>query len=111
MTIRTQDILPMIEDWLRTPVHTHFGSSYGADLASLLLRQLSAPIADEFLAKLKRDVPILAELSADQLSLVSENIGFEQKQIYLQLGQVAINLNDIADQQSAAGETFDVEAG
>jgi hypothetical protein len=57
------------------------------------------------------DIPILAELSADQLSIVSQNIGFEQKQIYLQLGQVAINLNNIADQQRTTGETFDVEAG
>ena len=111
MTIRTQDILPMIEHWLKTPVNGYYGSGYGADLASLLLRPLSTPIADDFLAKLKRDIPILAELSADQLSIISQNIGFEQQQLYLRLGQVAINLNDIADQQRTTGETFDVEAG
>lgn len=111
MTIRTQDILPMIEHWLKTPVNSYYGSGYGADLASLLLRPLSAPIADSFLEKLKRDIPILARLSANQLSIVTDDIGFEQKQIYLQLDQVAINLNKIADQQNAAGETFDVEAG
>ena len=111
MTIRTQDILPMIEHWLKTPVNGYYGSGYGADLASLLLRPLSEPIADSFLAKLKRDIPVLARLSADQLSIVTGDIGFEQKQIYLQLGQVAINLNNIADQQRTTGETFDVEAG
>lgn len=110
MTITTQDLLPMLEDWLLTPVNGYFGSGYGADLASLLLRPLSAPIADEFLNKLKRDIPIFGQLSASDLSIESDDIGFETKQIYLRLNDIAINLNKVADQISATGETFDVDA-
>jgi hypothetical protein len=110
MTIQAADIQAMIAHWLSTPVNGYFGSGYGADLASLLLRPLSAPIADEFLDKLRRDVPIVAQLDSNQLSLQSETVGFERKIIYLQIGRALINLNKVSE-QIAAGETFDVDAG
>ena len=99
----------MVAHWLQTPVNGYFGSGYGADLASLLLRPLSEPIADEFLNKLRRDVPIVAELTDDQLSIQSENVGFERKVIYLTIGRISINLNEVSE-RVAAGETFDVDA-
>lgn len=101
----------MIEDWLTTPVNGYFGSSYGADLASLLLRPLSRPLGDQFIAKLKQDVPILNKLSSDQLELYSTNEGFERKIIYLRIADVKINLNQVAAQMQAGGETVDANAG
>lgn len=101
----------MIENWLTTPVNGYFGSSYGADLASLLLRPLSRPVGDHFIAKLKQDVPILARLSSDQLELYSKDEGFERKIIYLRIADVKINLNQVYDQMQAGGETVDANAG
>lgn len=101
----------MIEHWLTTPANGYFGSSYGADLASLLLKPLSRPVGDQFIAKLKTDVPILASLSSDQLELYSRDEGFERKIIYLRIADVKINLNQVYDQMQAGGETVDANAG
>lgn len=111
MTITRSDIIPMIEDWLSTPVNGFFGSSYGADLPSLLLSHQSAPVSDAFIAKLKTDIPILAQINQDQLALYAENNGFERKRIYLQVFDVAIDLNKVNDQIQSDGGTFDVTAG
>lgn len=110
--ITTATILPMIDDWLSTRPNAYFGSSYGADLQSFLLKPLSAPVADQFLAKMKLDIPVLAGLSDDQLSIQTEDVGFEKKIVHLVLGEISINLNKVADQQQqAVGDTFDVDAG
>lgn len=109
MAISGGDILDMITHWLNTPVNGYFGSGYGADLASLLLRPQSQPVADKFLEKLRRDVPIVADLKDSQLSIQSENVGFEKKIIYLVIGKISINLNEVSE-RVAAGETFDVDA-
>ena len=61
---------------------------------------------------MKSDIPILKQLSADQLQLWSQDEGFETKVIYLRVGnQIAINLNQVRDMQlSRNGETYDVDA-
>ena len=60
---------------------------------------------------MKNDIPVLNQLSADELSLYSVNEGFETKVIYLKVGDVAINLNQIRDsRQSLQGETYDGDA-
>ena len=89
--ILPEHIIAMLNHWLQTPANGYFGSSYGADLNSLLLRPLSTPTADIFIQKLKRDVPILNDLD---LGISSSDAGFERKQIYLTIGtQKLINLS------------------
>lgn len=112
MTITRSDVLPMIEDWLYTPVNGFFGSPYGSDIASLLLRHQSDGAADQFIEKLKTDVPILRQLDSSQLALFSENEGFERKRIYLKVFDISIDLNVVSEQlQATSGGTFDVTAG
>jgi hypothetical protein len=106
----TADLVAMINHWMATPVNFYFGSSYGADLASLLLRPLSEPIADEFLAKLKQDIPVLSGLGDSQLSLVSESVGFDQKNIFIQVGTILIPL-PTQIKATPTGETYRVDAG
>lgn len=106
------DIIEMITDWLNTPVNAYFGSDYGCDLESLLLKAQSAPVADAFIAKLKRDIPVLSGLSQDQLSLYATNEGHERKRIYLGIGTINLDLNTINDQRkTGTGDTFNVDAG
>ena len=91
--ILPEHVVAMLNHWLQTPVNGYFGSSYGADLNSLLLRPLSTATADIFIQKLKRDVPILNDLD---LGISSSNTGFERKQIYLTIGtKNHINLSQI----------------
>lgn len=111
MTITRSDVLPMIEDWLYTPVNGFFGSSYGADLPSLLLRNQSDLAADVFIEKMKTDLPILRQLDSNQLALFAENEGFERKRIYLQIFDISIDLNQVGEQlQATSGGTFNVTA-
>ena len=110
--LRVGNQIAMIEHWLESEINGYFGSDYGPDFNSILLAPLSAPVANNFIEKMKSDIPILKQLSADQLQLWSRDEGFETKVIYLQVGnQIAINLNQVRDMQlSRNGETYDVDA-
>ncbi|GAA5003313.1 hypothetical protein GCM10023206_06880 [Acinetobacter puyangensis] len=109
--IVTSDVIAMIEHWLFTPPNGYFGSSYGADLNGLLLRPLNSTVADEFIAKMKTDIPILAGLDSSQLALYSTAEGFEKRIIVLSVGTITINLNNVQNQLlSEQGETYDANA-
>lgn len=113
--IITKHVIAMIEHWLTTPPNAYFGSSYGADLNGLLLRPLTSTIADSFIAKMKTDLPILSNLSSDQLALYTTTQGFEKKIIVLSVGDITLDLTHIAEQMKAnqqqSGETYDANAG
>ena len=61
----------MVSDWLHTPVNGYLGSSYGQDLKRILHRPMATPKADKQIAKLRRDVPVLAILPAGAVNLHS----------------------------------------
>lgn len=111
--IVTKHIIDMINDWLGTPPNAYFGSDYGCDINSLFLKPLGSIVANNFIDKMRKDLPILNMLNNDQLSLYTQPEGFETTIIFLQIGDVAINLNDVNDQRQTqqTGETFNVLAG
>ncbi|MCK9394231.1 MAG: hypothetical protein M0Q44_01405 [Methylobacter sp.] len=85
--ITGQDIQGMITHWLGCPVEGYHGSDYGQDLKALLHNPQASGQADEFIAKLKADIPILqafpvgsinlygVQTSPDRLDLVLEVAG------------------------------------
>lgn len=103
-------VAKMIEHWLGTPPNGYYGLSYGADIMPLLMQPLSKPVADQFMQKMKQDIPVLEKLSANTLSLFSENIAFEQKRIYIQLGQIAIEVGVSTSTGTTTGGAFDANA-
>lgn len=112
MLINAENILLMIADWMETPVNSFFGSNYGCDLASLLLHEQTSDAADEFIAKMKRDLPVLSQLPPNMFSIYAVDEGFEQKILYLSVGDVSINLNKINASRaiSKTGDTYNVDA-
>ena len=46
-------IMAMIEHWLESEINGYFGSDYGPDFNSILLAPLSAPVANNFIEKMK----------------------------------------------------------
>lgn len=90
--IVAKHIIAMINHWLSTPPNTYFGSSYGADLSTLLLTPMSSDVANAFLAKMRTDIPILQQLDGEQLAIYVNDVGFEQKRVFLNVGQVALDL-------------------
>ena len=110
--ITAKTIINMVEYWLYHPVNGKYGSNFGAPLYALLMTPLDARVADSFLIKMKKDLPILSELNSDQLALYSQTEGFETVHIYLSIMNVKIDLNQIADKlgTTVTGETYDINA-
>lgn len=106
--IALNDAKEMIIHWLNTPVNSYYGQSYGADLASLLLMPMTSRTADQLLDKLKRDIPLFANLDSDQLSIRELSIGHDKKQIVLALGNIYIPLELSSSNQT--GETYNANA-
>lgn len=87
-----QDIDQMIQHWLNTPVGTYLGSDYGFDKYALLFNPLSMSGADEMIAKLKRDIPLLALLDADAINFYKFDVPPDKVVIFLQVGDSQFNI-------------------
>lgn len=94
-TVSGEDIAQMIDHWLHTPAWSYLGSNYGHDIASLLQRPNSEGAADDFLTKLRADVPIVTALPEGALSLYAVPDGLDRLSIHLGIGNRTYNLSDM----------------
>lgn len=69
--INADDIQRMITHWLSTPPNGYLGSDYGSDAKSLLQKALHSGIADAFIEKMKKDLPILSVIPQENIALYS----------------------------------------
>lgn len=81
----------MVTHWLNTPTNGYLGSRYGSDPKSLLMQPMNSLGADEFIEKLKNDVPILRQMD-DSVNIYAENIGNDTQKIYIEIGGEVIKL-------------------
>lgn len=105
----TSEIAAILDHWQRTSANAYRGSSYGEDHNKLLLQPMSADIADQYLSKLKADIPLLATLDSNTLAVYSEDLGHDKKRIYLSVAGVLLPLAT-ADSSNYQGETYDANA-
>lgn len=105
-------VLRMIEHWLNHPPNSYFGWDYGAPISSLFLTTLSAPVANTFIEKMRKDLPVLNMFSNEDIAIYVDNVGFEQKKLYLKIGNLpVVDLSVYYKQQkSQSGETFNANA-
>lgn len=95
-TITGDDIQAMISHWLNTPTNGYLGSDYGSDLKALLQRAQSDPrLANYFIAKLRREVPVLALLPAHQVGLYAVPEGLDRLRLTLEVAARTYALNDL----------------
>lgn len=99
----------MIDHWLSTPPNGYFAQGYGADIKSMLLRELSSSNADALLDKLRQDIPLLKRLDDNQLRIETETLGFDRLNVYLMVGNIAIMLNE-PETQTINQDFYDVRA-
>lgn len=104
-----KEITEILEHWQNTKANAYRGSSYGEDHSKLLLQAMSTDLADQYLSKLKQDIPLLANLDSDTLSIWSEDLGHDTKRIYLSVGSVLLEIAT-ADTSNYQGETFNANA-
>lgn len=109
MTIEAADIKNMVEHWLSTPPNGYFGQGYGADVRSMLLKELSADNADGLLKKLRLDIPILNQLNENQLSISTQEADFDKLHVYLNIGGINIELGE-AQTETSNQDFYNVRA-
>lgn len=108
--IVADDIKNMVNHWMSTPAGGYFGQSYGSDIKRILLRQLSAANADEFIKKIRQDIPVLTQIPSGDFSILTEPKGDSEVIIYLFIGQsiqIEIGRNT---PQTTNQEYYDVRA-
>lgn len=93
--LNKKDIQGMLNHWLTTKPNGYFGSDYGCPLQELLLKRQSEKVQDSFFAKMRKDIPIISKLENQQINLFEHNAGYERKNLYLQVGEVFLNLDNI----------------
>lgn len=99
----------MVVHWLATPPNGYFGSGYGADVRTMLLRDLSADSADALLKKLRRDLPLLDQFSDQQLRIETAVSGHDSLYVYLMIGAIQIALGD-SKPETTDQDYYDVRA-
>lgn len=102
-------IKAMVEHWLETPPNGYFASSYGADVRSMLLRDLSMDNADALLKKLRTDLPLLEPFSDSQLRIMTDTAGHDALYVYLLIGAIQITLGE-SKTETSDQDYYDVRA-
>ena len=91
-TFNAEDVKKIIEHWLYTPSNGYIGVNYGRNLAEILLRPMTDDTAIQILQWLKEDIPLFAQLDQSQLNIMSQDIDYDKKRFFIQIGQVIIPL-------------------
>ncbi|AUZ05268.2 hypothetical protein ADP71_17410 [Vitreoscilla sp. C1] len=96
--ITAQFILGQINHWIHTPQNAYLGSNYGIDLYQYLHKPMTHQMADEIIAKMRADVPVLGSVAEDSLNIYSRNDGFDSKIIVIEVQGYALefDLNHLA---------------
>ncbi len=90
--IVTEHVVNMVEHWLNCPPNGYFGQGYGSDVKAMLLQLPTSDNADKFIEKLKKDIPLLANLDDEQLSIEVEHVDFDKEYIYLFIGSISFQI-------------------
>lgn len=87
--ITAPDIQDMLRHNLGTRPNGYLGSDYGSDIKSMLQTPQLNGVADSFISKLKKDVPIAAATGVD---VYSRNDGVDKKEIVIELSGTGITV-------------------
>jgi len=95
--ISGEEIQKMVRHWLEVPENGYLGSSYGSNIRALLQRPQFGDRrrVDAFLAKLRRDVPVLAALPADAIALYAQPKGADEMHLVLSVSGRNYDLSEL----------------
>lgn len=87
-SLTPQDLQEMVTHHLGCPPNGYLGSDYGSDVKAMLMQPMSSPAADDLIAKMRLDIPLLAVAPAGTVTVSAVDVGFDQKAIRIDvLGQ------------------------
>lgn len=96
-TLNTELIFRMVAHWWQTKPNTYYGSTYGNPAEELLQKPLSSPIGDWFLAKMFRDIPVLAALPAGTVNLYLTPEGVDITDVHIEVAGQTLRLSDLSE--------------
>jgi len=89
------EIQDMVGHWLNTPCNAYFGSDYGQDLKSLLQRSQTDGRADEQIAKMRTDIPVLQILPSDSTNIYAVTSGVDRMDLIIEVAGSAFVVDGI----------------
>lgn len=78
-------VATQLAHWLNCPANGYLGSDYGIDLKQYLHKPMSTFAANQIIAKMKADIPVLAMLPENAINIFVEDNGDDGKHIYIQI--------------------------
>lgn len=91
----TEFVVSQVVHWLNTPPNGYLGSDYGVDLKIYLHTPMNEFAADEIIAKMYRDIPILGMLGRDVVNIYQTDSSIDGKDLIIQVMDKAISLNEM----------------
>lgn len=83
----------MVNHWLQTPPEGYLGSPYGADVKSLLQRPMGDQVAlNDFMSKMRVDLPVLSYLPAGSVSAWMEPAGADKVVLHVNVAGTLIKV-------------------
>lgn len=95
--LNTDLIFRMVAHWWATKPNAYYGSTYGNPVEDMLQKPLSSPIADWFLAKMLKDIPVLAALPAGTINLYATSEGVDIKNVHIEVAGQTLLLSDLSE--------------
>jgi hypothetical protein len=95
--ITPEDIAGMVRHWLETPPEGYLGSPYGADVKALLQRPQTDQVAiNDFIAKMRNDLPVLGYLPAGSVNAWIAPDGADRAVLYIDVAGTLIKAGGAA---------------
>ena len=83
--ITGKDVQDMVSHWLSTPTNGYRGSGYGQDVKSLLQQSQNSGKADELLAKMRVDIPVLQVMPQGSTNIYAVTSGVDRLDIVIEV--------------------------
>jgi hypothetical protein len=83
VNITVEDLQAMIDHWLSTEPAGYLGSDYGSQIQELLQKALAGGVANDFLAKMRTDIPLLGAMPANTLDIFFQDTMPDKRNLFI----------------------------
>lgn len=93
--LNTDLIFRMVAHWWSTKPGAYYGTTYGNPVEEMLQKPLNSPVADYFIAKMLKDIPVLGALPAGTINLYMTATGVDIRDVHIEVAGKTLALSDL----------------
>jgi hypothetical protein len=95
--INGAELQDMIRHWLNTPPNGYLGQDFGSDAMSLLQNPMRGGLADAFIGKMRKDIPLIGALPASAVDIYFREVpgSNDTKQLIIRVGDTQVTVDNI----------------